>query len=100
MAINQQNHVFLDPEECGSSVGYYLTLGDYTGKNTPTEYYVSGTVVLTDCNHKIDWSFSDRSDPEKNLAKIDAAIQMFQEFRKKMVESQKSVSKLNKSMKS
>lgn len=91
MTIPQQGHVFLDPENSGSSVGYYLTISDHTPKDKKTIYSLSATVVLTDCSHKIDWGFS-----EEHVAKIDAAIHILQEFRKKYVEAEKMVLKLNK----
>lgn len=75
--IKQQNSVFIDPENCGSSVGYYITISEYTPKDKPAEYSISSSIVLADCSHKIDWSFS-RGDVDK----IDAAICMLVEFRK------------------
>ena len=89
--MEQQNHTFIDTENCASSVGYYIRINDYTPKDKPTEYSISGTVVLADCSHKIDWSFGDDS-----LDKIDTAIGMMQEFRKKYVEMAKHVAKLKK----
>lgn len=89
--MKQQNNVFIDPEECGSSVGYYICINEYTPKDKPTQYGLSATVVLADCAHKIDWSFQ-----KDSVDKIDTAIQMLQEFRKKYVEAEKMVSKLNK----
>ena len=91
MSIVQQNSVFIDPEECGSNVGYYITTSDHTDKQNKTTYYMSATVVLTDCAHKIDWNFS-----EGKVDKIDSAIHMLQEFRKKFLETEKLISKLNK----
>ena len=84
-----QNSIFIDPENCGSSVGYYITTAEYTPKNEPTQYSLSSTVVLADCSHKIDWSFD-------SVDKIDAAIDMLKEFRKQFLEAEKLVSKLNK----
>lgn len=89
--ITQQNSVFIDPESCGSSVGYYITMSDYTPKDKPTEYDVSAVVVLADCSHKIDWSFN-----KGDVDKIDAAIHVLTEFRKKFVETTKLVTKMNK----
>lgn len=89
MAISQQDHIFIDPEECGSSVGYYLNLGDYT-QDKKTTYTLSGVVVLADCNHKIDWAFH-----EGDLDKIDAAIRMLQKFRRDFVAMEKQVAQLN-----
>jgi hypothetical protein len=91
--IKQQNNVFIDPENCGSSIGYYLTINEYTPKDKPTQYSVGATVVLADCSHKIDWEFADGED---NVDKIDAAIAMMQEFRRKYLEAKKMVRKLNK----
>ena len=88
--MTQQNHVFIDPKECGSGIGYYLTVTDWTNSKTQeTTYDVNATVVLTDCNHKIDWSFG-----EDSLDKIDAAITMLKEFRKKMIDAKKELAKL------
>jgi len=89
--MRQQNHVFIEPESCGSGVGYYLSVNEYTRKDTPVTYSMSATVVLTDCAHKIDWQFED-----EGTEKIDAAITMLQEFRKKLVETAKVVKRLNK----
>ena len=89
--IKQQNSVFIDPENCGSSVGYYITVNEYTPKDKPVQYSLSSTVVLADCSHKIDWSFS-----AGDVDKIDEAISMLQEFRKKFLETEKLIAKLNK----
>jgi len=89
--ITQQNNVFLDPQKCGSSVGYYIAVDEYKTKDKSTIYSVRASVVLADCSHKIDWSFSADS-----VEKIDAAISMLQEFRKKYIEIEKTVSELNK----
>ena len=48
-------------------------------------------MVLTDCSHKIDWVFG-----EDSIEKIDTAINMLQEFRKKYIETEKLINKLNK----
>ena len=90
--IVQQNNVFIDPENCGSSIGYYITTNEYTPKDKPPIYSTNATVVIADCAHKIDWSFGG----EESIEKIDAAIHMLQEFRKKYVEVEKMVAKLNK----
>ena len=89
--IKQQNNVFLDPENCGSSVGYYINITEYTPKDKPTQYTISANVVLADCAHKIDWGFGDDA-----TDKIDSAIAMLQEFRKKYIETAKLVKRLNK----
>jgi transposase len=93
VALKQQNSVFIDPENCGSSVGYYITIGEYHSTKTDKDVHsLSATVVLTDCNHKIDWGFSGNGE----IDKIDSAISMLQEFRKKYIETEKLVAKLNK----
>jgi len=89
--ISYQNHIFIDPQNCGSSIGYRLSINEYERKDKPTTYSTSGYVVLTDCSHQIEWDFSD----ENAVDKIDAAISMLQEFRKKYIETTKTVSKLN-----
>ena len=89
--IQNQNHMFIDSAECGSSVGYYLHINEYEStKESRTEYSLQATVVLTDCNHKIDWSFNDGEE------KIDNAIHMLQEFRKKYLAAKAMVENLNK----
>jgi hypothetical protein len=90
--IAKQNSVFIDPENCGSSIGYYITIEEYTPKDKPTQHNLRATVVLADCTHKIDWSFGD----EEGVEKIDEAIRMLQEFRKQYVETLKLTKKLNK----
>jgi hypothetical protein len=92
MFLKQQNSVFIDPENCGSSVGYYITISEYTPKDKPVEYSLSSTVALADCSHKINWNFG-----TDGLDKIDSAIAMLQEFRKKFIETEKLIKKLNKS---
>lgn len=89
--ITQQNNLFIDPENCGSSVGYYININEYTPKDKPTRYSISATVVLADCSHKIDWNFN-----QGDVEKIDAVIRMFQEFRKKLVDTEKTIKNLNK----
>lgn len=89
--IKQQNSVFIDPENCGSSVGYYITVSEYSPKDKPVQYSLSSTVTLADCSHKIDWGFD-----KGGVDKIDTVIKMLQEFRKKFLENEKLVTKLNK----
>jgi hypothetical protein len=87
--------VFIDPENCWSNIGYYITTSEYTSSKagSKTVYSLSGSVVLTDCSHKIDWCFSAS---DGNLEKIDTAIAMLQEFRKKYADTLKVIEKLNK----
>lgn len=93
MPLNQQNHVFIDPEDCGSSVGYHMHVEEYTDKKTnKTEYTLYATVVLSDCTRKIDWSFNGKDD----VLKIDEAIRMLSEFRRKFADTKKMVTRLNK----
>jgi hypothetical protein len=61
--------VMLSPLDCGSIVGYTIRR-DRQG--------VLGEIMLTDCNRKIEWYFSGRTD---SLAKIDAAIGILARFR-------------------
>ena len=89
--MTQQNHVYIDPKNCQSGVGYYVTVDEYSPKDKPTVYSVSANVVLEDCSHKIGWDFG-----AGDIDKIDAAIGMLTEFRKKFLETEKLVAKLNK----
>ena len=90
--IVQQNNVFIDPDNCGSSIGYYITTSEHKPKDKPPFYLTDAIVVIANCAHKIDWSFGG----EGAIEKVDAAIHMLQEFRKKYVEVKKMVAKLNK----
>ena len=92
MPLSQQNHVFIDLENSGSSVGYHLHVNEYIPEEGKTRYSIGATVVLADCNHKIDWDFSEDEADEK----IEVAINMLQEFRKKYRETKKMVLALNK----
>jgi hypothetical protein len=87
--LEQQNSVFIDPQSCGSSIGYYITVEEYKPKDKPVKYSLSSNVVLADCSHKIDWCFS-----EGDIKKIDAAISMLKEFRSKFLETEKLIAKL------
>lgn len=86
-----QNNVFIDPASCGSSVGYHITTSEHEPNGKPKVYSVNAVVVLADCGHKIDWTFYDECDCEK----IDAAIEMLQEFRRKFAMVTAQVAKLN-----
>ena len=92
--ITHQNSVFIDPKNCGSNVGYYIVTCECKRKDKPTTYSFCGTVVLTNCSHKIDWTFG--GDYNGGVEKIDKAISMLQEFRNKYLETEKSIAKLNK----
>jgi len=93
MPLIQQNSIFIDPENCGSSIGYYLGVSEYTDKKSgKTTHSLFANVVLADCSHKIDWGFNGDGD----LSKIDAAIKLLQEFRKKYADTDKMVKQLNK----
>ena len=62
---------YIDPIDCGSSVGYTITKR-YTR--------VSGAVSLTDCNRIIQWYF--QGDDRKEVDKIDRAISILQNFKR------------------
>ena len=87
----QQGHIFIDPENCGSSVGYRTCITDYENSKKEIIYSLSATVSLTDCNHKIDWEFS-----TDDLDKIDTAIAILKEFRTKYVIAQRTYANLIK----
>ena len=64
---------YLDPLNCGSTLGYNIIDG---------RRGVFGTVDITDCNRKVTWDFSARdSNP---LAKVDVAIGLLIRFRSKL----------------
>jgi hypothetical protein len=86
-----QNHIWIDPENCGSNIGYHIHVDEYEPKDKPVEYSTNATVVLSDCNRKIEWVFNG-----DKVEKIDLAIAMLVEFRKKYIETEKLVVKLNK----
>lgn len=98
----KQNHIFIDPPNCGSSVGYRMYVESREVNAGPpsavyTTHSLEATVTLTDCNRLIDWSFYWGGDTnDDNVAKIDAAIALLQEFRAEYVKTYKLVNKLNK----
>lgn len=94
MANVQQSNVFISPESCGSSIGYYITTAEYTpkGRKGPTTHSISATVVLADCSHKIDWYFGE---DHAGLEKIDNALRTLQDFRKKYYQTQRRIENLN-----
>jgi hypothetical protein len=86
-----QNHIWIDPENCGSEIGYHIHVEEYEPKDKPPQYSLQASVVLSDCTRKIDWAFCN-----DQLDKIDKAIEMLVEFRKKYLEAERLVTKLNK----
>jgi hypothetical protein len=90
MPIQQQNSTFIDPQNCGSMVAYRIWVDEYTDTKNKTIYTQYGEIVVTDCSRKIDWGFQG-----DDLDKIDAAIVMLQEFRKKYAGMIKYVKQLN-----
>jgi len=74
-------HAHLDPLACGSEISYKLC-GFY--------YNLEGTVILSDCNRKIEWSFNNSND---SVDKIDAVIDVLTQFRRDLVKAQKQYKK-------
>lgn len=68
--------VMIDPLDCGSTVGYTLRRG--------TRGRVSGEILLSDCNRKIEWYFSEY-DADNSVAKIDRAINVLSHFRAEFI---------------
>jgi len=66
----------LDPLDCDSTVAYTIRRG---------RRGVNGSIGLSDCDRKICWYF----DRGSGLNKIDAAISILAEFRKKFCEETK-----------
>lgn len=64
---------YLDPLNCGSTLGYNIILG---------RRGLYGDVDITDCNRKVTWNFSARD--VNPLGKIDAAIGLLVRFRSKL----------------
>ena len=65
--------VFLDPLECGSTIGYQIQKGDC----------VEGSVDLSDCSRKIMWYFYKNTPIEK----IDRAIAVLTNFRNELTKA-------------
>jgi hypothetical protein len=74
---------FIDPSDCGSTVGYSITRKDLVR--------VSAEIYLSDCNRKIEWYFS--GERPESIQKIDSAIEILQEFRQKYVDAVKKKSR-------
>ena len=75
--------VYLDPVDCGSTVGYRIKLAG-------TESMIlSAEVELSDCSRTINWSFYG----PRSLAKIDIAIEVLTRFRKSYELASKKVPK-------
>ena len=66
---------YIDPLDCGSTVGYRLRKG---------RRGVTATVDISDCNRKIEWYFS--NDPD-SVAKISKAIEILQNFQKQFLKA-------------
>ena len=91
----QHNNVFIDPQNCGSSIGYRIVIEEgYARKSDDIKpMVVRATVTLADCSHKIDWEFRTE---EAEVEKIDEAIRVLQEFRKKWIAAEKFAEQLNR----
>lgn len=92
--LSKSNSVYIDPENCGSSVGYRLAIEEYTNVRSegPT-YTLRATIDLADCNHKIGWELGQGGE-EDDLSKIDNAINTLKEFRKEFLLASKQLEKL------
>ena len=65
--MKTSNIIYIDPEECSSTIGYTIK----------ADTYFEANIDLADCNHKIAWSFSD----DTGVEKVDLAIEILLEFR-------------------
>lgn len=83
--------VYIDPIDCDSQVSYKIIENVFTSKSDNVEKSVSATILISDCNRRIDWYFAaDQSD----LDKIDTAIRVLNDFRKLLaVEVKKKATK-------
>jgi len=70
---------YLDPVDCGSTVGYTL-IWDRLG-------HIEGTVDLSDCNRHIQWYFYKGN--KNSMEKIDKAISVLQNFRRHLLLAKK-----------
>ncbi len=62
---------FIDPADCGSTVGYRFTEDHYSG--------VHGTIVITECTRTITWNIY--CEDESGITKLDNAIAMLMKAR-------------------
>lgn len=82
---------YIDPTSCGSVVGYRVSIDEYKPKTEDPQYSLDAHVELSDCNRKIEWSFSSDED---SLEKIDKAINVLRNFRKELIAATKLLKKL------
>jgi len=96
--LNVRSRVtYIDPEGCGSTIGYRIWTEKWTPSKGDPTYTIAATVELSDCNRKIEWDFgidSTKIDGTETLCKLDTAIGMLEEFRKELVATQKQCKKL------
>ena len=96
MKHSVQNHIWIDPENCESAVGYHIHVDEYTPKGAAAIHSVHGTVSLSDCHRKIEWGFSESEGSRGSIEKIDEALEMLMEFRKEYIAANKLATELNK----
>lgn len=79
------NAVYLDPLSCSSTIGYKIIWEKYSEGSEPI---LNASIHLADCSHKIEWYFSN---DESMLDKVNAAISILNEFKKKYATELKKV---------
>lgn len=85
---------FLDPLNCGSTIGWYVSTRTSYGQEN--KVVAEGTVVLSDCSRKIEWSFDREDTFNQNVEKIDKAIDMLMAFRRSLLSANKEADKASK----
>lgn len=96
LAISSDS-VYLDPTDCGSTVGYRAWVEEYRNDNPDAKdktasYSMYACVDLSDCSHKIEWLFRE----EDSVEKLDRAIGLLQKFRRDLIATNKLFNKLAK----
>lgn len=85
------NVKYIDPSDCGSTVGYRI----HNNRTEDFEYhYAYADVEIADCGRKVNWSFNFENF-EDSLVKVDNAIVMLQEFKREFVKASKEFKKID-----
>ena len=86
---------FIDPQECGSTVGYKIN-SHYSSYKKKKNHYAYGTIFLTDCTRKIEWDLAQSNDGKDAVDKIDKAIEILTRAKSAIIAANKLATAKNK----
>jgi len=84
---------FIDPEQCGSILGYKVCMQTSSYNQVSSVY---GTIELGDCNRRISWEIESDNDGKNAVTKLNNAIRMLTQARNAVISANKLTTAANK----